>query len=540
MSGPWEKFQAAQPTGNEGPWNKFAQAPAKPEEPGWFQQIDNFVRTAANGATFGLTDKLAAMMSSGNYDDNIKKERSQSKRAESELGAMSLPAELAGGIAGALATGGGSLVARGASTAGKIGYGALEGAGYGAANAIGHTDDGNYMKSVPEGALIGGAIGGALPIATKAAGKVISPLAERLSELTTQEKANRALAEKLGIPLTAGMETNSPNLKRAESVASQIPLGNIFGGGTEESARKFREAVAQRFGLAGSDLSPEILANAKSAMGKEYDAIAGRNTLNDQGDHFLTDMFNIMNDAGRNLRPEDAKYIQQQIQQHYNQFAQEFGGQMPGANYQNIRKWLNKEIDRDPTSATAEYFGRMKSAYDNMMERSVSQADAAAWKDLNKRYSHFKVVQDAMGGAGNAATGNLSPLQFARAVERHNGRDQFALGKGTYGDLGLLADDIFRGVPDSGTAGRNFMTKLMEGGGLAGLGVGGGAAAGGIAAGATGALAGAAAPIAAANALNSKPVQKYLSNQFLTKQREEALRELLQKYGPSGLLAMGY
>lgn len=535
MSGPWEKFQAAQPTGNEGPWNRFAQAPAQ-EEPGFFQQIDNFVRTAANGATFGYADKLAAAMGGGNYDDNIKRERKQSDKAERDLGMMALPAELGGGIAAALATGGGSLAARGATMAGKVGYGALEGAGYGALNAAGHTDDGNYMKSVPEGAAVGAALGGALPVAVKGISKAVSPLAERMQSLSKGERANRALAEAEGIPMTAGMEAGLPNLKRAESVASQIPLGQMFGGGMEESLSNFRKAVAKRFGGNTDDLSPENLNRIYETMQNEYKALAGRNTLRDPNADFLNDILGIHQRAARELETAPGEVMKRRVEDIYNKFTNEFGGAMPGESYQALRAGLRNDIKMAERTNPREaaMLKDLKKSLDDMMERSVGPADAKAWNDLNNRYNHFKIVQRSM-GAGDAATGNLSPLRFARQVERENGKEAFGLGKGNYSDLALMADDLYRGVPDSGTAGREFMTKLLSGGGLAGFGVGGG-----FAAGLPGALGAMAAPSGIASVFNSKPVQKYLTNEFFTKQREEVLRDMLQKYGPSGLLAMGY
>jgi hypothetical protein len=541
MSGPWEKY-AAQPSANEGPWNQYNPTANKEEEPGFLRQIDNFVRTAANGATFGYADKLAAAMGGGKYDDNIKNERAASKKAERDLGMASLPAELAGGVAGALATGGGSLVARGASLGGKVGYGALEGAGYGALNAAGHTDDGNYMKSVPEGAAVGAALGGAIPVAMKGAKAAISPLADKMASLTEGQLANRALAEKLGIPLTAGMETGSDNLRRAESVASQIPLGNLFGGGMDGAMDKFREAVAKRFGLAGSDLSPQVLQRSRDAMGKEYDVISQRNTLNDQNALWLNDLLGMRQRIAQDMEQAPGDTLIRRIDNLYNQFVNEHGGQMPGEVYQKLRAGLRKDADllKGTSPQSAQYLKEIKKSLDDMMGRSVSKADEAAWKNLNDRYSHYKTVERAMGTAGSAGSGNLSPLKFAQTVRAQNGPDQFSRGQGTYGDLALLADDLFRGVPDSGTAGRNFMTKIMEGGGLGGLGTAGGGAAGLYLGGLSGAAAGVGIPIGAANALNSKPVQAYLKNQFLTVQREEALRDLLQKYGPSGLLAVGY
>lgn len=536
MSGPWEKYRQAPVANNDGPWNRYAQPTApQNEEPGFFRQVDNFVRMAANGATFGYADKLAAAMGSGNYDDNIKRERAQTKQADRDLGMMALPAEIGGGIAAALATGGGSLVARGGTLGAKAGLGALEGAGYGALNAAGHTDDGNYAKNMAEGAAVGAALGGAIPVATKGIAKAVSPLADRMQSLSKGERANRDLARAEGIDMTAGMEAGLPNLKRAESVASQVPLGQVFGGGMENSLADFRRAVAKRFGMNTDDLSPDNLNRIYDTMQNEYKSLAGRNTLRDPNAEFLNDLLGLHQRAARDLEAAPGEVIKRRVENLYNQFTNEFGGAMPGESYQALRAGLRNDIKMaertNPQQATI--LKDLKKSLDNMMERSVSPSDLKAWQDLNNRYNHFKIVQRSM-GAGDAATGNLSPLRFARQVERESGKENFSRGKGNYADLALMADDLYRGVPDSGTAGREFMTQILSGGGLAG-GVGGG-----FAAGLPGFAMGLAAPSAIASTFNSKPVQKYLTNEFFTKQKEEALRDLLQKYGTSGLLAAGY
>lgn len=173
-----------------------AAQPAAPAAPrGAIQALDDAARWAANFATFGYADKLAAGMGSltgaGQYDEILKQERARSESAEQNvplaakipLGiAGAVPLVLAGGPAG-IAAGGARLasaprlagalsqVAAPATTGGRIGAGVAEGAALGALEATGRDTD------VGEGTVLGGLLGGAGAAA-------VSPL---LSRLTTQK-----------------------------------------------------------------------------------------------------------------------------------------------------------------------------------------------------------------------------------------------------------------------------------------------------------------------------------------------------------------
>jgi hypothetical protein len=142
--------------------------------------LDNAVRLAASGATFGLADKFAGGMQAltGNapsYDAGVKAERARTQAIREANPVSSAVAEAAGGIG----TGAG-LVKSGVTLAGRLGpalfrrflgYGA-EGAGYGALHGAGNTysdDAGDYAANAGKGGAMGGIIGGALPVAGRAA-----------------------------------------------------------------------------------------------------------------------------------------------------------------------------------------------------------------------------------------------------------------------------------------------------------------------------------------------------------------------------------
>lgn len=137
---------------------------------------DDVVRQVADGATFGLADKIAAGMDAltgrgGSYDENLPKERARTKEFADENPVTAFGAQLAGGIAtgGGIAKSGLTLLPRvkDAGLAAKVTAGAIEGAGYGAASGAGHTDGAlsDYLTGAREGATAGAIVGGALPVA---------------------------------------------------------------------------------------------------------------------------------------------------------------------------------------------------------------------------------------------------------------------------------------------------------------------------------------------------------------------------------------
>lgn len=137
---------------------------------------DDAVRMIANGMTFGLADKAAGAADAltgqaDSYDAGVRAQRAQTQQVRDERPVLATVSELAGGIA----TGGG-LAANGLTLAGRVGSGLVprilafgaEGAAYGAAQGAGNTysdDINDYLANGGTGAMWGGGIGGALPVA---------------------------------------------------------------------------------------------------------------------------------------------------------------------------------------------------------------------------------------------------------------------------------------------------------------------------------------------------------------------------------------
>ena len=143
---------------------------------------DIAARTFASGASLGYADKLAAAMSSGDYEKNLAVERARTEQAKQAMGSLGAPTEIAGGIAGTVAMSPFSITARLAGAAPTLANlaktilaGGVEGGTLGALEAKGRDQD------VASGAVVGTALGAGIPGILGAASRVISPLRQNLT-----------------------------------------------------------------------------------------------------------------------------------------------------------------------------------------------------------------------------------------------------------------------------------------------------------------------------------------------------------------------
>jgi len=138
--------------------------------------VDDGVRLLANGATFGMADRVAGAMDAAtgeapSYSAGVEAQRNRTQALRDAAPVTAGVMEAAGGIGTGI-----GLVKNGITLAGRVGMGllprtaafGLEGAGYGAAAGIGNTfseKPGDYLAAAKDGALTGGMVGTALPIA---------------------------------------------------------------------------------------------------------------------------------------------------------------------------------------------------------------------------------------------------------------------------------------------------------------------------------------------------------------------------------------
>lgn len=142
--------------------------------------LDKGARMIANGATFGLADKLAGGAdyltgAAPSYDAGVRGQRAQTEAIREAHPVAAALSEAGGGLAS-----GAGLVRGGVTLAGRVGTGLLprvlgygaEGAAYGAAHGAGNTysdELSDYLKNAGKSATVGAMVGSGLPIIGSAA-----------------------------------------------------------------------------------------------------------------------------------------------------------------------------------------------------------------------------------------------------------------------------------------------------------------------------------------------------------------------------------
>jgi hypothetical protein len=235
--------------------------------------LDNAVRMAANGATFGMADKFAGGMDTltgkaPSYDAGVKAQRAETEALRKASPAAAGVAEAAGGLAGGV-----GLLKSGVTLAGRVGAGMLprvlgygaEGAAYGAAHGAGNTYSdkaGDYIEGAKHGATTGALIGGGLPLAGAAAGGAyrlgsafLGPRVEGAGRGASAMLRGAAQADEAGLRGLSGM---GPEGMLVDAGPAMKGLGQGAGTGTGSGRTALVEALQGRDARTGSRLATAL------------------------------------------------------------------------------------------------------------------------------------------------------------------------------------------------------------------------------------------------------------------------------------------
>jgi hypothetical protein len=511
-------------------------AASKPPEPdkrdSLLGKVDATVRGAADFLTFGMADEMAAgadalfhpVLGTGQdggsiserYSHNLEAQRATDKADEEKRGGYRLGGQLAGGLAGGIGMAGAGLLpsvnaARGgAGLLPVAGLSALEGGAMGAAQGFGSGEGADDRTSKGwEGGKLGSLFGLGAPVATAAvagaARRAVTPFASN----ATREGMVNTLAHE-GVDVTAGQRTGSYGLRYAENELG----GRAAQGAMERQGEQFTAAALRRTGTNAPRATPDVIDDAFTRVGQQFDDLAARNTLT--ADRQLgADLAVTFRDYAALVPESQRAPVVQGILQDIVGAAHANNGALPGAAYQAARSRLDRMARgaaSDPQLSDA--LRGIRNALDDAMERSISPQDAAAWREARNQYRNLIVVERAATGAGeNAAMGIISPSQLRNATVTAHGRRNYARGDGDFAELARSGEAILKPLPNSGTAGRlkaqGLTTAIPS---ILGSGVGG--TAGGIPGALAGAAAGAVTPQLLGALIMSRAGQAYLGNQI--------------------------
>lgn len=230
-----------------------------PSQPG---MLESAARGAEQGATFGFGDEINGALSALAHPDdklsileNYRKNRDES-RAAMEAASNAHPyvygaGNLAGAIAPALLTGGGSALAEGGGAAAKS---ALEmGAKYGALSGLGSSDADVTQGDLGQAAkdtLTGGITGAAIAPAVDAAGRAILPSLAKFGKNALETIGGLKPVEALTGPFEQGMLGRSTLGKVGKQTAEDIGLATA-GESTQGNPLNYMTPVQERANALG-------------------------------------------------------------------------------------------------------------------------------------------------------------------------------------------------------------------------------------------------------------------------------------------------
>ncbi len=506
-----------------------------PEEKGMLRSaadsVDAFGRGIANSASFGFADEIGAgarwlggkvlpWQTNVTYDEALAEVRGSDKATA----AAHPVADIAGNVTGAVGLGSGLVKAglsptaavanRGGRLLSMSGASALEGAALGAAQGFGQGEGGfqNRLAKATTGGITGGVIGGVLPGAVSLAGNAVRRVVSPVSTSPARQSLIKTL-EREGVNVTAGQATGSDALRYAESEIGGAAARDLV----ERQGEQFTRAALSRAGVNADRATPDVIDNAFTRIGNQFDSLATRNTL--KPDRKLQ---NDLVDTWRNymsVTPPNARVpIVADMMTDINN-ALKNGGSLDGKTYQSLRSRLDRVArgSRDPELANT--LRDIRSALDDGMERSIAATnpkDLGGWRNARKEYRNMLVLEQAATGAGeNAAAGLISPSALRNATVAKHGRRNYARGSGDFAELARAGEGVMKPMPQSGTAPRTAIRNM--GAALpALLGAGAGGVAGGGPGAMAGMVAGAALPAFAGKLMMTPTGQAYLKNQLLS------------------------
>jgi hypothetical protein len=277
-----------------------------------------------------------------------------------------------------------------------------------------------------------------------------------------------------GIDLDPTQLSGNPTYKIMADQAGKLPFSGA-GDRIAQARLQWQQATAGEMGEAAPNgITHDVMDNAATRIGKVYDDVAARTTIQPDT-RLFNDLVSISQDFPKfGLTPDQRTPVQAQFQNVLQAF-QQGNGRMSGDAYQNLIQ-TGGPLDRVMTSddPTVAAFGmRIKNALDGAFERSAAPDDQAALQQANYQYRVMKTLQPLVEQKG--LTGDINPNGLLQRVRAQSARFDPAngglayTGGGKLGDLAYGGQLFFGPAPDSGTAARNLIVGGLLGGGLSGV-----------------------------------------------------------------------
>ena len=222
--------------------------------------IQNLGRTALQGLGMGWGDEGEAWLRSKlgeDYDEALKRIRSEYGQYAKDNPMTALGAEFAGGVIPGLATAG---ISTGATTAGTLARMGALGAATGAVSGAGSAEEGNRGSGAISGGVIGGGLGVGIPAAMRGAGAAGKWLAERKAAYNMPDDVAGSTIEQRLAAMPEAIRNSVGSKMTAAMAESDIKPADLTRIAGEDAARKI----------------PSVVANADNALSDLAESVAQR------------------------------------------------------------------------------------------------------------------------------------------------------------------------------------------------------------------------------------------------------------------------
>lgn len=263
----------------------------------------------------------------------------------------------------------------------------------------------------PNSAALGAGIGAALPPIAMGAGRVGGAIRRGLVgngvAPEVAQLANRA--KELGIEVPADRLTDSRPLNALAASLNYVPFSGrpaVEEGMTSQLNR----ALSNTFGQDSSNVT-QALRNARPVLGGQFDDVLKNNAIK-VDKKFVSDLVAAGERANAELGAEGASIVRRQIADIESKIKD---GVIDGQAAYNVKKTLDRIGQRN--SPEAYYAKDVRNSLMGALDRSLGEADAAAFAQTRKQYGAMKSLERL---AKNGAEGEVSVPRLANLGNINN------------------------------------------------------------------------------------------------------------------------
>jgi Transglycosylase SLT domain len=282
-------------------------------------------------------------------------------------------------------------------------------------------------------------------------GRVAQPVKDTLGKIG-QESIN--ILKKAGVPLDAAQTTGSALLERVKASLNDNPLTagaqNLF---TSTQNKAFTKAIAKTMGEDTTEITPEVISQAKERIGNVYDSIA--NKINIKADDKFLNNLSLLDEEAKNVL-NDSQYgiIDKNIKNIIDKASKE-GNQISGQQYQTIKRTLDKlsgSSDSDVASYARDLKDVLHKGLSDSAEASGNKELVVQLKEANKQYGNMRKIEDI---ALKNPEGEISPSLLYNSLTTKAKRNAFYAEDPELAKLAAAGKTILPNrLPNSGTVAR--------------------------------------------------------------------------------------